>query len=53
MPRAVLALDQGTTGSIELDAERMVLVLRKALALREPFFRQDSRFLSFLESLDA
>jgi len=37
--------------SIELDAERMVLVLRKALALREPFLRQVSSFLSFLENL--
>ena len=38
--------------SIELDAERMALVLRKALALRERLPRQIDGFLTFLDSLD-
>ena len=38
---------------IELDPERMELVLRKALALREVFPRQADEFLAFLRDLDA
>jgi hypothetical protein len=38
---------------IELDPERMALVLHKALALRETFPRQMEDFLAFLGSLDA
>ena len=38
---------------IELDPERMELVLRKALALRETFPRQVEEFLAFLRSLEA
>ncbi len=38
--------------SIELDAERMALALRKALALREQLPRQVESFLTFLDSLD-
>lgn len=37
---------------IELDAERLALVLRKALALRERLPAQIASFLVFLESLD-
>ena len=37
---------------IELDAERMALVLRKALALRERFPGQIEEFLAFLGTLD-
>ncbi len=39
--------------SIELDAERMALVLRKALALRENLPSQLAGFLAFLDSLDS
>jgi len=38
---------------VELDAERMALVLRKALALRESFPRQIEGFLDFLRRLDS
>lgn len=38
--------------SIELDPERMALVLHKALALRQHLPRQIEGFLSFLETLD-
>lgn len=38
---------------IELDPERMELVLRKALALREIFPRQIEEFLLFLRALEA
>ena len=38
--------------SIELDPERMALVLRKALALRQRFPRQIESFLAFLETLE-
>jgi len=38
--------------SVELDPERMTLVLRKALALRERLPRQIEDFLTFLEGLD-
>jgi len=37
---------------IELDPERMELVLRKALALRKIFPRQAEAFLAFLRDLD-
>ena len=37
---------------IELDPERMELVLRKALALRETLPRQTQAFLAFLRDLD-
>ncbi len=39
--------------STELDAERMALVLRKALTLREHFPNQIESFLKFLGSLDS
>ncbi|MCP4657298.1 MAG: hypothetical protein GY856_17955 [bacterium] len=39
--------------SIDLDPERMALVLRKALALREHFPRRIEGFLTFLESLES
>jgi len=39
--------------SAELDAERMALVLRKALALRESFPGQTEEFLEFLGRLDS
>ena len=39
--------------SIELDPERMALVLRKALALREVFPSQIEGFLTFLETLES
>ena len=39
--------------SVDLDAERMALVLRKALALRELLPRQIAGFLSFLETIDS
>jgi hypothetical protein len=38
--------------SVELDAERMALALRKGLALRGHLPRQIEGFLAFLESLD-
>ena len=38
--------------SVELDSQRMALVLRKALALRERLPRHIEGFLSFLEGLD-
>ncbi len=38
---------------IELDPERMELVLRKAMALRENFPHQAKEFLAFLRDLDA
>jgi len=37
----------------KLDAERMVIVLRKALALRAGFVSQVEAFLSFLDGLDS
>jgi len=39
--------------TVELDAERMALVLKKALALRKRFPEQLGSFLSFLGDLDA
>lgn len=42
-----------TAYGIELDAERMALVLRKALALRERLPAQIEGFLTFLEGLDS
>ena len=38
--------------SVDLDAERMALVLRKALALRQHLPRQLAGFLEFLDRLD-
>ncbi len=39
--------------SVDLDPERMVLVLRKALALRDRLPSQVEAFLTFLDSLEA
>ncbi len=39
--------------SVELDPERMALVLRKALALRRRFPEQVEGFLTFLETLES
>jgi HepT-like protein len=38
---------------VELDAERMALVVRKGLALRRRLPLQIESFLAFLESLDS